>query len=309
MTGFYPVMMFGLPAACVAMYHSARRKRGVGGLLLSMGLTSFLTGVTEPVEFTFMFRAPLLYLLHAVMTGVSMAFMDALGVRLGFTFSAGGFDFLLGYGLSTHGWLVLPVGAAYALVYYGIFRWAIERFDLQTPGREPAAVEAGELAAGGERGAAFVLALGGAENLLAVDACMTRLRLSVADSERIDDAALTALGARGIVRPAAGSVQVVVGPQADQLADTIRAALRGGATGTVDRAAWLAALGGADNVKRIEVAATTRLRVELASPTGVDEAALGRLGAQGVMPVSERAVHVVVGPKAEAIAQALRGDS
>src|SRR5262249_10559561 len=115
MAGFFPVMMFGLPAACLAMYRSAPpdKRKDVSGILLSMALPSFLTGITEPVEFTFMFLAPALYGVHALLTGVSMALMNALGVRLGYTFSAGAFDYALSYGLSSKGWLLLPVGLFY----------------------------------------------------------------------------------------------------------------------------------------------------------------------------------------------------
>ena len=139
MSGFFPVMMFGLPAACLAMYHTALpdRRKATGGLLFSLALTSFLTGVTEPIEFSFMFLAPLLYAIHAVLTGAAEAIMNALGVRLGYGFSAGLFDYVLNYGKATRPLLLLPVGAAYAAIYYGLFRWAIVRFDLPTPGREP----------------------------------------------------------------------------------------------------------------------------------------------------------------------------
>ena len=136
--------MFGLPAACLAMYRSAlpERRKAVGGLLLSLALTSFLTGVTEPIEFTFIFLAPLLYAVHAVLTGISMVVMDALGVKLGFGFSAGLFDYVLNYGLSTKALLLFPVGAVYFGVYYLTFSWCIRRFHLATPGREALAPEA-----------------------------------------------------------------------------------------------------------------------------------------------------------------------
>ena len=137
MTGFFPIMMFGLPAACLAMYHAARpeNRKLVGGMLLSMGLTAFLTGVTEPVEFTFMFLAPILYVIHAILTGISMALMNFLGVRLGFTFSAGAFDYIISYRLGTNGWMLIPVGFVYFLIYYFLFTFAIRKFNLATPGR------------------------------------------------------------------------------------------------------------------------------------------------------------------------------
>src|SRR5438270_1841200 len=137
MAGFFPVMMFGLPAACLAMYHAAAkaRRRGVGGLLLSMALTSFLTGVTEPIEFSFIFLAPGLFALHAALTGAAFVVMNALGVKLGFGFSAGLFDYVLNFGKATRPLMLIPVGLAYFGIYYAAFRWAIARFDLKTPGR------------------------------------------------------------------------------------------------------------------------------------------------------------------------------
>src|SRR5919106_3271240 len=139
MSGFFPVMMFGLPAACLAMYRNAPpdKRNAVAGLLFSVALTSFLTGVTEPIEFLFIFLAPLLFVVHAVLTGLSMVIMDALGVKLGFGFSAGLFDYVLNYGLATRPLLLLPVGAAYFAIYYVTFSWCIRRFKLATPGREP----------------------------------------------------------------------------------------------------------------------------------------------------------------------------
>jgi PTS system N-acetylglucosamine-specific IIC component len=247
MTGFFPVMMFGLPAACLAMYRNARpeNRQLVGGVLLSMALTSFFTGVTEPIEFAFLFLAPVLYGIHAVLTGLSMAVMHALGAKAGFTFSGGAFDYVLSYGISTNSWLVLPVGAVYFALYYGLFSFFIRRFDLATLGREPAAPvpaqgpaaasPAGDagLPAGAQpatRAAGFVAALGGPSNLLNVDACTTRLRLAVVDNALVRESDLKALGARGLIRPAPGSVQVVLGPIADSVADEIRMVLKGAAS-------------------------------------------------------------------------------
>jgi N-acetylglucosamine PTS system EIICBA or EIICB component len=245
MAGFFPVMMFGLPAACLAMYRSARsaNRRLVGGVLLSMALTSFLTGVTEPVEFAFMFLAPLLYLIHAVLTGLSLVIMSLLDVKLGFGFSAGLFDYVLNFNKSTHPLLLLPVGAAYFAVYYVMFRYAIAKFDLKTIGREtegtaPAvglAIDPGQAPVrtpgplpepATVRGASYLAALGGAANVLEVEACATRLRLSLVDNARLDEAALRQLGARGVLRPAAGSAQVIIGPLADQVAGEIQDAMR-----------------------------------------------------------------------------------
>lgn len=226
MSGFFPVMMFGLPAACLAMYHEvpAERRRAMGGMFVSLVLTSVLTGITEPIEFSFMFVAPVLYGIHAVLTGLAAVVMDWLGVRLGYTFSAGLFDYVLNYGKSTRPLLLLPVGAAYALLYYGIFRFAIRRWNLPTPGRQASEGE-GSRAAVSDRGQGFVTALGGAANLREVAACTTRLRLIVEDPAKVDEPALRSLGAVGILRPGPNSVQVVLGPVADAVAMDIQAAL------------------------------------------------------------------------------------
>ncbi|HKF98043.1 MAG TPA: N-acetylglucosamine-specific PTS transporter subunit IIBC, partial [Steroidobacteraceae bacterium] len=228
MSGFFPVMMFGLPAACLAMYRCAlpERRRAVGGLLGSIALTSILTGVTEPIEFTFIFLAPLLYAVHALLTGVAFIVMNALQVRLGFGFSAGLIDYVLNFRLATRPLWLLPVGAVYFALYYMLFRFVIVRFDLKTPGREPldTAIEE-ETAAPAATATAWITALGGADNVRSVDACTTRLRLVVASQSAVNADALRRLGARGLVRPSAEALQVVVGATADQLAGEIRAAL------------------------------------------------------------------------------------
>ena len=247
MSGFFPVMMFGLPGACLAMYHTARpeRRAGVAGLLLSLALTSFLTGVTEPVEFTFMFLAPLLYALHAVATGLAMVLMNAFGVHLGFSFSAGLFDYVLNFSHAQRPLLLIPIGIAYFLLYYVVFRVCIVRLNLSTPGREaddPLAQASAPVAIG-TRGGAFVTALGGAANLTEVTACTTRLRLTLVDNRAIDEPALARLGSRGLLRSAGTGLQVVLGPIADQVAGEIRDAMRAGTVVRTPDAA--ATLGGA----------------------------------------------------------------
>jgi PTS system N-acetylglucosamine-specific IIC component len=248
MTGFFPVMMFGLPAACLAMFHEAPKERRamVGGLLFSMALTSFLTGVTEPIEFTFMFLAPVLYAIHAVLTGLALAICSALGIHLGFSFSAGAIDYALNYGLSTKGWEAIPIGLIYAVVYYGLFRFFIRKFNMATPGREADSGEASQAVAGpvaadglaapvaaaaAPRALRYIAALGGADNLTLVDACTTRLRLSVRDAGKVSEPALKAIGVRGVLKRGATNVQVIIGPEADIIADEIRAAIDQGAHG------------------------------------------------------------------------------
>lgn len=312
MSGFFPVMMFGLPAACLAMYHSARRQRRktVAGLLSSMALTSFLTGITEPIEFTFIFLAPLLYALHAVLTGISMALMNGLDVRLGFGFSAGLFDYLLNFTRAQNPLLLLPVGTLYFAVYYFTFRYIIVRFDLHTPGRdaEAPALAPGEPAAADEA-AAFIAALGGTGNLLDIDACATRLRLRVRDQALLNETALKALGATAVMRPSADTVQIIVGLRADQIASAMRkssaqtggkpAAPGRGETALVaapahyDAAALIHALGGADNVGKIETLGT-RLSIGVGDAARVDEQALIAAGFRGLARIHARRVQVLL---------------
>ena len=308
MAGFFPVMMFGLPAACLAMYRSAdpHRRKEVGGLFLSLGLTSLLTGVTEPIEFTFMFLAPLLYVIHAVLTGLSMVLMDALGVRLGFGFSAGLIDYLLNYGLATRPLLLLPVGALYFGLYYWLFRIAIVRFGLPTPGRERGGAPATpDAEPGGDQGTAFLAALGGAANVETVDACTTRLRLRLHAPDTIDPDALKRLGARGIVRPGGKAVQVVLGPQADGIADEIRRALaRDGVENLRPDAAphpvgapdldrdLVAALGGSSNIaSAMPVAGRTRIMIH--DPDAIDRDALDRRASRGWAQVAPGILHLL----------------
>lgn len=319
MAGFFPVMMFGLPAACLAMYHAAPKKNRakVGGVLLSMALTAALTGVTEPVEFAFMFLAPPLYLLHAVLTGLSHVIMNLLNVKLGFGFSAGLFDYVLNYKLATQPLLLVPVGFAYAGVYYGVFRFVIARFNLKTLGREDdtETQEEPDLAPGLPvpalaRGDAYLRALGGFGNVKEVDACTTRLRLQVVDSDRVDEPALKQLGARGVLRPAKGSVQVIIGPEADQLASEVKRSLQNAASpaGSEHRVlarAMLEALGGPSNVRVVD-SCTTRVRLSVADSHLVNDAKLQGLGTRGVVKPVNGSVQVILGPTAERVADELR---
>jgi PTS system N-acetylglucosamine-specific IIC component len=319
MSGFFPVMMFGLPGACLAMYHTAlpARRRAVAGLLGSIALTSLLTGVTEPIEFTFIFLAPALYAVHAVLTGIAFIVMNALHVRLGFGFSAGLFDYVLNFNRATRPLWLVPVGIGYFALYYTLFRFVIVRFNLKTPGRDPAQGEmpASASAPGtpaADRARQWLAALGGAANLQAVNACTTRLRLTVASQSAVDASALTRLGSLGLVRPSANALQVVVGTVADQLAGEIRDAQRavsGGAVGSLaltignslpDRVALLAALGGRGNVLTVQAAAG-RVRIGVADAAQVDRGALLGLGLRGVaiMP-GDACVHLLTGTAASA---------
>lgn len=327
MTGFFPVMMFGLPAACLAMYHCAKpeHRKAVGGLLLSMGLTSFLTGITEPIEFTFMFLAPALYAVHAVLTGISMAAMDLLGIRHGFGFSAGLFDYVLNFSRATQPLLILLFGAMYFVVYYFVFRWFITRFNVPTPGR--ASVESAiqpEVAGSNEEASALVAALGGADNLLEIDACTTRLRLRIADQEQVDEAALKALGAAGILRPTSDTVQVVIGLRADEIATNMQRVVGGArpqggnAPGTASRnpaeadnlmpaslaPMLLSALGGAANVLQAE-AFGPRLSVLLADAASIDAEKLQSGGMRGLADLGGGRVQLIADGDMSRVAQAM----
>ncbi|WP_247843043.1 N-acetylglucosamine-specific PTS transporter subunit IIBC [Pseudomonas sp. MWU12-3103b] len=326
MTGMFPMMIFGLPAACLAMYRNAlpERRKVMGGIFLSMALTSFLTGVTEPIEFAFMFLAPLLYLLHALLTGLSMAITNALNIHLGFTFSGGFIDMVLGWGRSTNGWLVIPVGLAYAVVYYAVFDFCIRRFNLKTPGREDVAATEKSVLTENERAAAYIKALGGAENLLTVGACTTRLRLEMVDRNKASDADLKALGAMAVVRPGkGGSLQVVVGPLADSIADEIRLAMptlgralvaapavvveesKAAMVAAPEAQQWLTALGGSENVLQLDCIALTRIRLQLVDGKALSEAQLKELGCQGVSPLEGGVWHLLIGEKAASLNEAI----
>ena len=325
MSGFFPVMMFGLPAACLAMYHTAlpERRPVVGGLLGSIALTSIITGVTEPIEFTFMFLAPALYAVHALLTGIAFVIMNALHVRLGFNFSAGVIDYVLYFRYATRPLWLLPVGVGYFALYYGLFRYVIVRFDLKTPGRDRDEETAAPVEEGAPSAHAWVEALGGAANVRSVDACTTRLRLTVARQSAVKEAALKRLGARGMVRPGEHALQVVVGTVADQLAGEIRVALRQGAASTQmpaapapappsvapptwsgDAQALLRALGGAGNVESVQAAAS-RLRIQVRKNSLIEHDALAALNVRGVAQPAPGCVHVILGPAAPAAAQAL----
>ncbi len=225
MAGFYPVMMFGLPAAAFAMYLAApkNKRMKVAGVLLSLGLTTFLTGVTEPIEFTFMFLAPALYGIHAVLTGLSLVVTNWVGALHGFGFSGGAIDFVLNWGLATHPERIIFVGLVFAAVYFCVFYFSIKAFNLKTPGREDDDLEVDDTAKvkGSERAARYIALLGGAENLVTVEACITRLRLTLANGDLVDEQGLKAMGAKGVVRLGDNNLQVILGPQAEIIAGEI----------------------------------------------------------------------------------------
>ena len=225
MSLFFPVMMFGLPGGALAMIlcAPANKRKMVGGILISSALTGFLTGITEPIEFAFMFVAFPLYVVHAILTGVSAVIMNVLNVKLGFTFSAGAFDYLLNFGLATNPLLLLPVGAVYFVVYFVVFYFAIKTFNIKTLGREDDEAISKNLNLKDDGvGEAFVLALGGKANLVSVDNCTTRLRLDIVDKDKVNENELKKLGAKGVVHNAQGKVQVVIGPEVEIVANKIK---------------------------------------------------------------------------------------
>ncbi|HEI9830153.1 TPA: PTS N-acetyl glucosamine transporter subunit IIABC [Klebsiella pneumoniae] len=234
MSGFFPIMMFGLPGAALAMYLAAPKARRpmVGSMLLSVAITAFLTGVTEPLEFLFMFLAPLLYLLHAVLTGISLFIATALGIHAGFSFSAGAIDYVLMYSLpaaSKNVWMLLVMGVVFFFVYFLLFSAVIRMFNLKTPGREDKAADVvtEEANSNTEEGltqlaTSYIAAVGGTDNLKAIDACITRLRLTVGDSAKVNDAACKRLGASGVVKLNKQTIQVIVGAKAESIGDEMK---------------------------------------------------------------------------------------
>ena len=232
MTGFFPVTMFGLPAGALAMYHTAKdsQKKKAAALLLAGSLASFFTGITEPLEFAFMFLAPGLYVVHAVLTGISAAVCALLPFRIGFNFSSGLVDWILSFKapMALNPWILIPVGLVFAVIYYVVFRFVITKFDLKTPGRtdeeedkkEESSASAGN---GFTAVAAGVLAgLGGKENIKELDYCATRLRVEIADPGKVDEAAIKKANVAGVIRPSPNTVQVVIGPKVQFVHDELK---------------------------------------------------------------------------------------
>ncbi|GIO36040.1 PTS acetylglucosamine transporter subunit IIB [Paenibacillus antibioticophila] len=232
MTGFFPIMMFGLPGAAFAIIHTAKpaNRKLVSSIFLGAAFASFLTGITEPLEFAFMFVAPVLYGVHIVLSGISAFVTYAFGMKLGFGFSAGFIDYAINYQISTKPLLLIPIGLVFAVLYYVIFRFLIVKMNLKTPGREDndlsitddeESVEGG-VSMGDSRAANILTQIGGPSNIESVDACITRLRLIVKDDKKVNDRALKQLGASGVMRLGKGAVQVVFGPQSESIKDEIK---------------------------------------------------------------------------------------
>ena len=229
MSGFFPVMMFGLPAAALAMYHTAKdsKKQIAAGLLFSAALASFFNGVTEPLEFSFMFLAPVLYLIHAVLTGISLAVVSLLPARAGFNFSAGLIDWILSFKapFAVNPLLLPAIGLVVAVIYYVLFRIVIVKFDLKTPGREEDDDETAVQLANDDftEVARIVLeGVGGKGNVASIDNCITRLRREIKDYTAVDEKKIKSAGVAGVIRPSKTAVQVIIGTKVQFVADEFK---------------------------------------------------------------------------------------
>jgi PTS system glucose-specific IIC component len=342
LAGGYLFKMYGLPAAALAMWRTARpeNRAKVGGIMISAALTSFLTGITEPIEFAFLFVAPLLYGIHALLAGVAYFVAVTLGIHHSTTFSHGLIDFVVLYPNSQRGWWLIPLGLVWAGIYYALFTTLIRRMNLKTPGREvevaeastgmgdaspaPGAVPVGVLAGDG-MAPRLVAAFGGAGNIRSLDACITRLRVELADVSRASPDALKALGASGVMKVGSG-MQAIFGTRSENLKTDMEEYMRAAGAAPVAAPAAsapepravtftpeheararsiAAALGGLDNIETVEAVAITRLRLTLRDDARIDEGGLDGAGANGVMRLGSGVVHVIVGEDADGLAAAL----
>jgi len=281
--GFFPIMMFGLPGAALAIYHCARpeNKAKVLGIMMAGAFAAFFTGITEPLEFSFMFVAPVLYVIHAVLTGISVFIAASMQWIAGFGFSAGLVDMVLSSRnpLATHWWMLIPQGLVFFAIYYVVFRFTITKFNLMTPGRE-LAVAGSEadgqdvnVSADKEQDVAglarqYIAAVGGSENLTGIDACITRLRLNVKDSSLVNEALAKRLGASGVIRLNKTSVQIIVGFVAEKIANAMKT------TGPVAAAEATAAPAAAPAAAKPQAVPNTVTIAALVSPVTGDVVAI-----------------------------------
>nr|WP_297518712.1 N-acetylglucosamine-specific PTS transporter subunit IIBC [uncultured Clostridium sp.] len=326
--GFYPIVMFGLPSACLAMYTMAKKskKKQVGGMFLSLALTAFITGITEPIEFTFMFLSPVLYFFHAILTGVSMAVAYALNIHLAFSFSSGLMDYLLYFGKGKNAILLLIMGAVAFVVYYFLFVFFIKKFDLKTPGREDDDIFEGagttEESASKDNSLTAIAngilkAIGGKANIEVLDNCVTRLRLTLKDVSIIDEAKIKSLGSKGIMKLGSNNVQIIMGTLADPIAAEMKDIVSGkikveevaekpkvrakkdGLAGIAE--GLLEAIGGKENIEVLDNC-VTRLRLTLKDASIIDEPRIKALGAKGIMKLGSNNVQIIMGTLADPIA-------
>lgn len=337
MTGGYLFKMWGLPAAAIAMWRAARpeNRAKIGGIMISAALTAFLTGITEPIEFAFLFVAPVLYAIHALLAGLSYFVCIALGIKHGFTFSHGFIDYVVLFPKSHHALWLFVLGPIWAAVYYGVFSFAIRKFNLATPGREKEdeSMKAVRSAGGDSFSLELVRAFGGRSNIASLDACITRLRIKVNDVSKANPDKLKALGAAGVVVVGDG-VQAIFGTQSENLktemqeylktagaeADEVEAPspVHAPATaGVVSKlrdpeaatkaAAWITALGGAPNIERVDACAETRVRTVVRDAAKVDESALRNGGIEAVVKLTGNTVHLLAGLNADQYAAEMKG--
>jgi glucose PTS system EIICB or EIICBA component len=302
--GGYLFKMFGLPAAAMAIWQTAKpeNKARIGSIMIGAALTSFLTGITEPIEFAFLFVAPMLYGIHALLAGLCFVTMYTLGGKLGYTFSHGFIDYLLFFVMDTKPWLVLILGPAFAALYYFVFKTVILKYNLLTPGRDTNTDIAVPVVSA--IGQYLVLAFGGKENIKNLDACITRLRVGVNSIEKVDQARLKELGASGVMVVGNG-LQAIFGPKSENLKTEMEEAMGGevaatvAVTGNGSKSAnysseFMAALGGLENITSMENIAKTRVRVVLRQDR-LNEDELRKAGVQGVMKITTGTYHLLMG--------------
>ncbi len=226
MSGFYLVMMFGLPAMTYAIYLNTPKeyRKKAGAILAGVAFTSFLTGITEPLEFLFLFVAPALFILHALLTGLALATAQFFNIHAGFGFSAGFIDYVINYKLATNPLLILPLGAVFAVLYFVLSYYLIKIFKLKI--LETELKDDNNTDESSKESLAFIYALGGKENILNTDSCITRLRMSVANSSTLKDEDFIKLGAKGVIRPDKNSIQIVLGTKAEGIAEQIKESLK-----------------------------------------------------------------------------------
>lgn len=233
MTGFFPIMMFGLPGAALAIIAAAKKekRKAIAGMFIGVALTSFITGITEPIEFAFMFIAPLLYGIHALLTGLSFVIVTLLGIKDGFTFSAGAIDYILNFNIAQKPLLLLLVGLIYGVVYFVVFYGVIKAFNIKTPGREDEEEESEEKeitesVTGSNKYETmayhFINDIGGKENIIDIDNCATRLRLNVKDMDQVRDSSLKSHGAKGVMKLNKTNLQIIVGTEVEFVADAMK---------------------------------------------------------------------------------------
>jgi PTS system glucose-specific IIC component len=307
----------------------------VGGIMLSAALTSFVTGITEPIEFSFLFLAPVLYGVHALLAGAAYFLCIELGIKHGFTFSHGLIDYVVLFPKSHHALWLFVIGPAWGLMYYGIFTFAIRKFKLATPGREveDEATRAARSASGDSFALQLVRAFGGRSNIDSLDACITRLRVKLHDVTKANSEKLKALGAAGVVIVGDG-VQAIFGTQSENLKTEMQEYLKTAgpeadeveppspvqaprAAGVVSKlrdpdaagkvAKWIAALGGAGNIQRVDECAETRLRIVMHDIAGLDENRLTNSGVDAIVKLPDNIVHLLVGLNADQYAAEMRG--